>query len=209
MVDDTNNNGINQCGRVNFHHLYICSIAHPSIPSFVHCCAAPLPLSLCYPTQPALHPFNPPSVCPALTPTNFRHRHSFSQAVTSILFACLNHFNTICSTLPANFLSIPALQRTYSFLNLSIHVTPTVLIKHFISRTLTILPAALLVSMSLRHKMRAKLLIHTLSRAYTRGTFCSSPLLTHCTPHSFCVPHAFFILHPLPLATIMHLKLST
>ena len=48
-----------------------------------------------------------------------------------------NHLNTLWSALLAKSLYIPALLRTSWFLTLSIHDTPTKLLKHFISRTFT------------------------------------------------------------------------
>ena len=64
---------------------------------------------------------------------------------SSILSTCPNHLNTLWSALLANSLSIPALQRTSSFLTLSIRETPTKLLKDFISRTFTLLLSALLI----------------------------------------------------------------
>ena len=54
-----------------------------------------------------------------------------------------SQYHLICSL--ANFLSIPALLRTSSFLPLSIYDTKTKLLKHFISRTFTFLLSALLI----------------------------------------------------------------
>ena len=52
--------------------------------------------------------------------------------LSSILSTCPNHLNTLCLTLLANSLPIPALLRTSSFLILSIRDTLTKLLKHFI-----------------------------------------------------------------------------
>ena len=56
-----------------------------------------------------------------------------------------NQLITFWSALLANCLSIPALLWSYSFLTLSIRDTPTNLLKHLITRTLTFLLSALLI----------------------------------------------------------------
>ena len=64
---------------------------------------------------------------------------------SSILSTCPNDLNTLWSGLLANPLSIPALLHTSSFLTLSIHDTPTNLLKHFVWRTFTFRLSALLI----------------------------------------------------------------
>ena len=65
------------------------------------------------------------------------------QIQSRCVFKTSNHRNTLWSTLLANSLSIPALLRTSSFLTLSIRVTYTKLLKHFMSGTFNLLLSAL------------------------------------------------------------------
>ena len=117
---------------------YICTRALHAFRSFAHCRAAStvtplLPKATFTPSiQPNLG--LPPTRSPLISAINTLLAIRYS----SILSTCPNHLNTLWSALLANFLSIPALLGTSSFLTLSIVDTPTKLLKHFISRPFTL-----------------------------------------------------------------------
>ena len=129
-----------------------------------------------------------------------------------ILSTCPNHLNTLWSTLLVNSLSILVLLCSSLLLTLSIHDTPTKLLKHLISRIFTFLLSALLTPPCLCSSPMSPPDISWLLYAILYYSYYSthfSLLLTLYTPHSFCVPHLFYILHQLPLATPRYLKQST
>ena len=104
----------------------------------------------------------------------------------SILFTCPNHHNT------TNSLSITALLSTYSFLTLSIHDTPTKLLKHFISRTFTFLLSALLIP----HASTPYNAVGTITPSY--GHFLAYILYcsyTSIAQHTFSAPMLIPLIH--------------
>ena len=118
---------------------YIWTRALHSFRSFAHCRAASIVIPLL--PKATFTPSIQPNLGLPLTHPLLTSAISTLLAIrySSILSTCRNHLNTLWSALLAHSLSIPALQRTSSFLTLPIRDTPTKLLKHFISRTFTFL----------------------------------------------------------------------
>ena len=92
-------------------------------------------------------------------------------------------------------------------IQVSIRVTPTKLLRHFISRTFTFLLSALHIPNALAPYNAVGTIIPSyIDTSWTLFPvlYCSAhftALPTLYTNHSFCVPHPIHILHQLPLAT--------
>ena len=139
-----------------------------------------------------------PSIQPNLSLPRTRSR--FTSAIntllaiwySSILSTCPNHHNTLWSALFANSLSITALLSTYSFPTLSIHDTPTKLLKHFISRTFTLLLSALLIP----HASTPYNAVGTITPSYgyilAYILYCS---YTSIAQHTFSAPMLIPLIH--------------
>ena len=115
----------------------------------------------------------------------FRHQHPSGHTVLVHSFHMPKPSQYSLSTLLANSLSIPALLRTSSFITLSIHNTPTKLLKHFIARTFTFLLSALLIPHASAH---TTLLVQLLLQMDIFGLYPQSSILSTL----FSAPQALY-----------------
>ena len=111
------------------------------------------------------------------------------------------------STILSNSLSIPVVLLTFSFLTLSIRDSSTRLIKHFTSRTSTLIFSVLLLPNAAASYNAVGIIILSYRHlfAFIPNAMLLSPVSSapHAfyTPHSFCVTYPFHIHYPLPLAS--------
>ena len=131
---------------------------------------------------------------------NHLHMHQGSPLIPillstpSCLFMCSNNLNTFWSTHATTSLSIPTLLRTSLFRNLSIRVTPTILLKHFFSKTFTLLISALFIL----HVSDPYNAVGTITPSYRHILafvpifYCVAHFLALCRPH---IPHIHSVYH--------------
>ena len=155
---------------------------------------------LSFPRPPSHHPSSITSVSlVSRPPITFAINTLLVIRYSSILSTCPNHINTLWSSLLAYSLSIPALLRTSSFLTRFIRDTPTKLLKHFISRTFTLL--------LIPHASAPYNAVGTNTPSYRHFlAYPQSSITLHTfqrSPRSIPLVHSVYhILHQLPLATI-------
>ena len=151
---------------------------------------------------PSIEPnFGQPRTQPPLT---FAINTLLATQYSSVLFTCPNHLNNLWSTLLASSIYIPALLYAL-ILTKSIRYTPTKLLKHFITRTFTILLSALLILHACA-PYNVKLFLH-LDRHFFAFIYNRLLLSTFLNAANFVYPSfilcatTFHILNPWNLAT--------
>ena len=166
----------------------ICTRALHSVRSFAHWRAASsvIPLLPKATFTPSIQPnLGLPRTRPPFT---FACNTLLDIRYSSILNTCQNHLNTLWSALLANYIFIPALPRTSSFLTLSISDTPTKFLKHFNSRKFTFFLSALIIP----HTSAPYSAVGTITYSYIDISWHLSPVL-YCSAHFSELPmHALY-----------------